>query len=608
MLNSKIFPPFSSLTAQLPTHNKQQLKKTANISPLSFPPFLFACNFHSTLSKPQYSSASMEIYNSKSILHDINLRELHGFKGRKRPLFTYSTSIDERNNEPSCSRGVSSSHYESLLLPWLFPLLSVNLIFTIKNAHILAVTDEEGYVNFLDTRLKLDSSATHQENAAKSIVSSWVAHDNSVYDLCWTKEDRSVLTASADHTIKLWDVEHKKCYGMLRGHVGSVKSVSCHPTNSDLVVSGSRDGSFALWDLRCNPQRGRDWITPNEQVNGAHTSAKRKRFIKKKVCIVINRIIWSLLMDYVLLIDISFFHVVKLWDTRNLRVSAAQACPLQESTTEMHWRHHGITSLSQDCNGVLLSASCTDNRIYLYNVLQLQKGPISSFSGCQIGSFYIKSTISPDASHILSGSSDGNGYIWQVENPDQDPISLTKHEKEVTAVDWCLHEPGKIATASDDNTRESPCISSHDEAVMQEQSLGELMKTPETTPNLFCRNRLLQGVNLNEAFNKTPESAVLSPSSVLTPPSSMKKRTIRDYFMLLFYLLFCLLRAPVAVLFAAAAVAVLFAAGCCCPVVAMAVVSPLAVAAGGFRQLVPVVVGSWRLLLGNCYEQSATQT
>lgn len=78
--------------------------------------------------------------------------------------------------------------------------------------------------------------------------------------------------------------------------------------------------------------------------------------------------------------------------------------------------------------------------------------------------------------------------------------------------------------------KESLCSSSHNEEIIQDQSLIELMKTPETIPNQFCRDRLLQGVNLNEAFDKTPESASRSPSSVLSPPSSVKKRTIRDYF------------------------------------------------------------------------------
>lgn len=95
---------------------------------------------------------------------------------------------------------------------------------TIKNAHILGFTDEAGYMNLIDTRMKLKPSATHQENAGfwkknlftlivlnmphcneliwwaeelnfyvlmmnteKAIVSSWVTHDNSVYDFCWIK-------------------------------------------------------------------------------------------------------------------------------------------------------------------------------------------------------------------------------------------------------------------------------------------------------------------------------------------------------------------------------------------------------------------------------------
>lgn len=32
--------------------------------------------------------------------------------------------------------------------------------------------------------------------------------------------------------MKVWDVQAKKCLGVLAGHTGSVKSVSSHPTNS----------------------------------------------------------------------------------------------------------------------------------------------------------------------------------------------------------------------------------------------------------------------------------------------------------------------------------------------------------------------------------------
>ncbi|KAJ8637470.1 hypothetical protein MRB53_011737 [Persea americana] len=104
-------------------------------------------------------------------------------------------------------------------------------------------------------------------------------------------------------------------------------------------------------------------------------------------------------------------------------------------------RLHGMSSLSQDLNGVFLAASCRDNRWFM----QLQLA------------------INTDASHILGGSSDGNAYMWAgsywflwntflilvlfsldmtgenalpVNNLEECPVELEGHEGEVAAVDW----------------------------------------------------------------------------------------------------------------------------------------------------------------------------
>ncbi|KAF2532958.1 hypothetical protein F2Q70_00032016, partial [Brassica cretica] len=143
---------------------------------------------------------------------------------------------------------------------------------------------------------------------------------------------------------------------------------------------------------------------------------------------------------------------LKFWDTRKLKVPIAQASPQSDTTNNKEKRAHGIVSLSQDSSGTFLTASCKDNRIYLYNILQLDKGPVQSFSGCRIDSFFIRTMISLDGEHILSGSSDGNAYIWQVNKPHVDPTVLKGHDKEVTAVDWSQSEIGKVVTASDDFT------------------------------------------------------------------------------------------------------------------------------------------------------------
>ena len=73
----------------------------------------------------------------------------------------------------------------------------------------------------------------------------------------------------------------------------------------------------------------------------------------------------------------------------------------------------------------------------MFNVVQVLNIIIQSALAASYINFpSLQSAISPDAAHILSGSSDGNAYIWQVDKPQMDPIVLKSHDGEVTAVNW----------------------------------------------------------------------------------------------------------------------------------------------------------------------------
>ncbi|KAH9790895.1 WD REPEATS REGION domain-containing protein [Citrus sinensis] len=473
---------------------------------------------------------------SESFFLNVRSRELNGFKARKRPYFgDVVTDFTEIG-------AVTVEHHGEETPP-----LAVSFCKTSKNSHIFAVSDEDGYVSLFDSRRKLPSFACHRENAEKARISDWVAHQNAIFDLCWIKEDTNILTASGDQTV-------------------------------NILVSGSRDGSFAIWDLRCksSPKSNcaESFVFSSAVVKGAHLLSQSKRVsCRKAASMSITSVLY--LKDEVSIATASAVNsIVKFWDTRNLKAQITQAWPHAESSSAKETRLHGISSLSQDSNGVFLTASCMDHRIYLYNVLQLDKGPIQHFSGCRIESFYVKSEICPNASHILSGSSDGNAYVWQVNKPQADPIKLKSHDGEVTAVDWCPNEAGKIVTSSDDYTVRLWSLENSRFSSMRSPS--SVRRRVMAIPSTECRKLFMNGepgwlakgsdssnnsddvlnqinssdpknmpiirtpeaqkkkipsFDTKEAFEKTPEASLNSPSSVLNPPSSVKRKTIRDYFL-----------------------------------------------------------------------------
>ncbi|KAF4381600.1 hypothetical protein F8388_021228 [Cannabis sativa] len=534
----------------------------------------------------------MDFLNPQSLFQDVRLRELSGFRVRKRPHISDASSCFKEIG------AVAVQHNGDVTPP-----LAVSFCKSSISSHILAVSDEDGYVSLFDTRRHL-SSSSHQENAEKSRVCEWVAHQNAVFDVCWIKGGTQILTASGDQTMKVWDVQEKKCTATLMGHTGSVKSMSPHPINCEIIASGSRDGSFALWDMRCNAKslsrHEERCISSTASVRGAHLSSQAKRVRRRKTGSMSITSVLYLKDGFSIATAGAVDSIVKFWDTRNLKSAVTQTFPPLNSMEKVK-RLHGISSLSQDLNGVYISASCMDNRIYLYNVLQLEKGPVKSFSGCRIETFFVKvrvaitvipfvnesrmlvylpsfissmqlqSSISPDATSILCGSSDGNAYMWKVNKPQEDPIRLS-HDGEVTAVDWCPSEDGKIATSSDDFTvriwdsQNICCPSSSSASAIRRRVMaipgaeGRKLLTsnqthptkdskrqypddvsdedesmnPITMPKLSTpeaqKRRLSLDSGLNEVIEKTPDTATKSPSSVLNPPSSLKRKTIRDYF------------------------------------------------------------------------------
>lgn len=88
-------------------------------------------------------------------------------------------------------------------------------------------------------------------------------HTSRVTGVAFSRDGRFVVSGSADHTGRLWDVRTGTLVRVLRGHTDQVNSPSISPDGS-LILTPSYDGTARLWDARS----GRSLHILRGQTNG----------------------------------------------------------------------------------------------------------------------------------------------------------------------------------------------------------------------------------------------------------------------------------------------------------------------------------------------------
>jgi serine/threonine protein kinase len=82
-----------------------------------------------------------------------------------------------------------------------------------------------------------------------SMLKSLSGHADTVTALSMSQDSRLLVSGSEDHTVRLWDVASGKLLREFQGNREAVTAIAISP-DARTVVSGSRDGTLRLWNLQ----------------------------------------------------------------------------------------------------------------------------------------------------------------------------------------------------------------------------------------------------------------------------------------------------------------------------------------------------------------------
>lgn len=314
------------------------------------------------------------------------------------------------------------------------------------NEHMVGVANEDGKLIVMNCETKEKHGTT--------------AHNNAIFDLAWMFDQMKIVTASGDHTSKLYDVGDGdfREVKMFCGHTRSVKTVTFRKDDSSVFASGSRDGHIVLWDTRTeqNSFIGKvDRIIMNshagKEVNTPSKKSKKNNLPNNSGIKSVTGLVFQ---DTNTLISCGAGDgVIKIWDIRkHYTISKKEPMPKHIIPYVGKTAKNGFSNLLIDNAGIKLYANCLDNTIYCYNIATYNNEPVMKYTGHQNSTFYIKSAINKEGTYLVSGSSDENAYVWNLKYPDP-IVRLPGHSAEVTCVAWCNSKPTpSLVTCSDDTS------------------------------------------------------------------------------------------------------------------------------------------------------------
>lgn len=217
-------------------------------------------------------------------------------------------------------------------------------------------------------------------------------HALDVVSLSWSKNN-FLLTASMDRTVRLWHPSSTKSLRKLL-HNDFVTTVTFHPQDEQICVSGCADGVLRLWHLKeCKLLSA---VGTGEVVTATRISPDGKSLL---AATVVGRCKFYTLFDEIQG-EWQLIHTTQM-DVRSSRgknKKAAKIC--------------GLSFNELDPNEVIISSA--DSRIRVYRMDD--KSVKWKYTGHVVQETLLHGSMSSCGSFLLSGSENRQVYLWELDD------------------------------------------------------------------------------------------------------------------------------------------------------------------------------------------------
>uniref|UniRef100_UPI0037E83903 jouberin isoform X2 n=1 Tax=Semicossyphus pulcher TaxID=241346 RepID=UPI0037E83903 len=232
------------------------------------------------------------------------------------------------------------------------------------------------------------------------VLAAFSGHLKIVYDLCWSRDDRSLLSASSDGTVREWNVE--RLLGTAQKvlpHPSFVYCAQYHPTAQSLVVTGGFDSLVRVWRLDVDDVNGlllQEFEGHNSFINTVCFDTEGRRMFSADNTGLI--IVWKTSVN----------------DSRQ-----RQPCnrwSVEKTIDESDLKGVPVNMLQLHPNGRCLLIHAKDS---VLRMMDLRILAVKKYTGATNYRERIYSTFTPCGNFIFSGSEDGMAYVWNTDTGDQ---------------------------------------------------------------------------------------------------------------------------------------------------------------------------------------------